>query len=88
MRHVPEKGGPVMHHFPIALHPIHPESNDSEQVLALPTNRRAGESGASISAGLPRSPGAPEFAGTARRATNGPRSSTKTSSEYHGSYSA
>jgi hypothetical protein len=34
----------VLHHFPIALHPIHKllESNDSEQVLTVPTNRRAG----------------------------------------------
>ena len=51
-------GGPVLHRFPIALHPRFPD--DSGQALTQSTNRRAGEPGTSISARLPRSPGAPD----------------------------
>jgi len=47
-------------------------------VLTRPPNRRAPNlTRAAISARLPPSPGAPGFAGITRRATHGPRSSTK-----------
>jgi len=52
--------------------------NDSGPVLTRPPNRRApNPARAAISARMPLSPGAPGFAGTTRRATHGPRSSTK-----------
>lgn len=64
----------------IALHPIlNPESSDSEEMLAVSTNRTLDKPRAGFGEAAPffqRS----VLAGTARRATHGPRSSTRTSS--------
>ena len=69
-----------MHRFPIALHPIRQKtygSNDSGQVLALPPNRGASDPAQRFRRGCPFSQALRDFAGTTRRASHGPRSSTK-----------
>jgi len=69
-----------MHRFPIALHPIRQKtygSNDSGQVLALPPNRRACNPARRFRRGRPFRQALRDFAGTTRRASDGPRSSTK-----------
>ena len=69
-----------MHRFPIALHPIRPKtygSNDSGQVLALPPNRGASDPAQRFRRGCPFRQALRDFAGTTRRASHGPRSSTK-----------
>jgi hypothetical protein len=69
-----------MHRFPIALHPIRQKtygSNDSGQVLALPPNRRASNPAQRFRRGCPFRQALRDFAGTTRRASHGPRSSTK-----------
>ena len=69
-----------MHRFPIALHPIRRKtygSNDSGQVLALPPNRRASNPARQFRRGCPFRQALRDFAGTAHRASHGPRSSTK-----------
>ena len=66
--------------FPIALHPARKNGpNDSGQVLTVPPNRRASFPAPRFRRSRPVPPCAPGFAGMTRRATHGPRSSTKIS---------